>query len=146
MKAITAKELWDWLSRSVPGLGIAAHVGYRADRLRQQRQEDVAYAEMMESMGEKTPRFSGHSEHRERHVLAGELTSHVITVAVGAVAYLAYPDLLVVWLGTWLTALGADWVGGRVGGWVFDRKQPSSAEITNAVFSVAKETSENETA
>ena len=132
MSTISFRQIWNRLSRSVPALGIAAHLGYRGDRLQNQRDEDDAYVEMMESMG-STPRFPHHSEQRERYVLVGELVSHILAISAGIAAYLIYKDLLVVWLATWALAFIADWFGGKSAGWLFDRNQPSVEQIVDAV-------------
>lgn len=116
-------RLW----RSVPVFGIGAHLGYREDRLKQARVDDAGYRETM-ALLEAEPAFPHLSEERERHLMAGELVGFLIATFAGVVLYVATRDLRASWVATWALAFLADWVGGRIGGWVCDRKHPDQEE------------------
>jgi hypothetical protein len=116
-------RLW----RSTPAFGLGAHLGYREDRLKQARLDDAGYLEVMAQL-ETEPAFPRLSEERERHVLAGELVGFLLATCGGITFSCVTRGLLASWLLTWAVAFLADWAGGRIGGWVCDRKHPDQDE------------------
>src|SRR5262245_56619202 len=114
----------DRVNRASPLIGLGFTWRMRGRRLDAARAEDEAYCKIMASMGEVLPRFASATLEREHWVIRGELAGHLAALATGAGLASRTPDLLMLWVGTWLLAIATDWVGGALGrrlhGWKLD--------------------------
>ena len=122
---------WDRLSRSTPAIGLLASLAFVPARLYRKANEDVGYRSFIKQMGSE-PLYPHDSVKLEKEVIAGEILAHLFTLAVAIVIWRIYPDLLVIWLGTWGTAFVADWAGGHIARWNFNRRHPIPAEMNRA--------------
>jgi len=124
---------WNRLSRSTPVIGLAASLLVLSSRLERERNDDAAYRAALAKL-HANPEFPNHSERRMRRVIAGEIAGHCVSLGVGYFCWQALQYPRQVFLIAWVVAFVADWAGGRLGAWSFDRLQPSTEEIVRRVL------------
>jgi hypothetical protein len=112
-------------------MGLVASLLIIPARLQREADDDAAYRAVMREIGAE-PKFPHDSEKREKEIIAGEILAHLVTISVAYMVWRVHPVFLHVFLGAWAAAFIADWMGGKIATWNFNRRQPSASEIFSA--------------
>lgn len=135
-------RFWTRLSRATPVIGLGASILMLPHRFQCAAADDAAYRELIAKLGAE-PLFPHHSVQRERSVAVGEIIGHIIALALGLALWREFTLTQYVVFATWIAAFFTDWIGGKVGLWLFSRRQPSVAEIVDQSVSRGHSESKN---
>jgi hypothetical protein len=127
-------QFWSRLSRATPVLGLAASLAFLPARLQREADDDAAYRRLVAQLG-AAPLFPHHSMAREKIIIGGEILGHLAALIVGVALWRNLARHEHAFFAIWAVAFFADWIGGKVGLWIFKRRQPSVDEIVGQAIS-----------